>query len=232
MFTDDFLSKLPSDPVEAASLMCSTFLEWDEGFASNRRLDVYSDYVRAFAALEAFCAATGINKRAPAPFKTQFGHVESIRSYFQDVTADLAQQETEILLARSRRIYQARFGEVFAYELSQGDLERVQLLINELRVEISGATCFEPKHQQRLLAKLESLQRELHKKMSSLDQFWGLLGEAGVVIGKFGEDTKPIVDRIREIIQIIWSTQARTEELPSGMEVPTLPSKSDDSASD
>ena len=58
--------------------------------------------------------------------------------------------------------------------------------------------------------------------MSSLDRFWGLIGEAGVALGKFGQDAKPFVDRIREIAQIIWRTQARAEELPSGTPLPLL----------
>lgn len=55
----------------------------------------------------------------------------------------------------------------------------------------------------------------MHKKMSDLDRFWGLVGDAGVVLGKFGDDAKPIIDRIRVIAQIVWRTQARAEELPS-----------------
>ena len=58
--------------------------------------------------------------------------------------------------------------------------------------------------------------------MSNLDRLWGLIGEAGVVLGKFGKDAKPLVDRIREITQIAWRTQARAEELPSGTTLPLL----------
>ena len=58
--------------------------------------------------------------------------------------------------------------------------------------------------------------------MSNLDKLWGLIGEAGVVLGKFGKDAKPLADRIREIAQITWRTQARAEELPSGARLPLL----------
>ena len=51
--------------------------------------------------------------------------------------------------------------------------------------------------------------------MADLDRLWGLVGDAGVAIGKFGKDAKPIVDRIREISDIVWRTQSRAEELPS-----------------
>lgn len=87
---------------------------------------------------------------------------------------------------------------------------------------ISESKLFDENHKSRLLKRLERLQSELHKKVSDLDRFWGLIGEAGVAIGKFGNDVKPIVDRIREIAEIVWRTQARGEELPSGMPIPML----------
>ena len=58
--------------------------------------------------------------------------------------------------------------------------------------------------------------------MSSLDKLWGLIGDVGVALGKFGKDAKPIVDRIREITMITWRTQARAEELPSATPLPLL----------
>jgi hypothetical protein len=63
---------------------------------------------------------------------------------------------------------------------------------------------------------------ELHKKMSNLDKFWGLIGDAGVTLGKFGEEAKPFVDRIREIVDIIWRVQSIAEELPIGNSQPLL----------
>jgi hypothetical protein len=91
-----------------------------------------------------------------------------------------------------------------------------------LRVNISESPDIEEKHKQRLLQRLEKLQAELHKKMSDLDRFWGLVGEAGIVLGKFGKDAKPLVDRIREITDIVWRTQSRAEELPSDTQSPLI----------
>lgn len=124
-------------------------------------------------------------------------------------------------LERLRGRFRLELGTEFSYEFSQGDLERVQKLINEIRDHISTAS-LEVDHKQRLLARLEKLQGELHKKSSDLDRFWGLIGDAGVVLGKLGEDAKPIVERIREVAGIVWKTQARSEELTSGTDIPLL----------
>lgn len=97
-------------------------------------------------------------------------------------------------------------------------------MINELRDIISKSKLFTDEHQRRLLKRLEKLQSELHKKVTDLDNFWGLIGDAGIAIGKFGDDVKPIIDRIKEITDIIWRTQARSEELPTGIPMPFLTS--------
>ena len=93
-------------------------------------------------------------------------------------------------------------------------MDRIQVLINELRDLIAKAESLEQDHRDRLLKRLERLQHELHKKISDVDRFWGLVGDAGIVLAKLGEDAKPIVDRIREIAQIIWKAQTRTAQLP------------------
>lgn len=110
----------------------------------------------------------------------------------------------------------------FFYEFTDGDLKRIQQIINELREQISKSDLFEADHRRRLLRRLEALQSEMHKKMSDIDRIWGLVGDAGVAIGKFGTDAKPFVDRIRELSQIAWKTQARAEQLPSSSVNPLI----------
>ncbi len=114
--------------------------------------------------------------------------------------------------------YLIHFGQSFAYEFSEEGLDRIQILINELRDLISDSNTIDENHKLRLLKRLENLQLELHKRVSNLDRFWGFVGDAGVVLGKFGKDVKPIVDRIREMLGIVWRTQAKSEELESNAE--------------
>lgn len=134
----------------------------------------------------------------------------------------LSKEDEKSHLDETRSHYATAFKNQFAYEFTQGDYDRIQALLNELRELISKSELFEAKHQRRLLMKLEKLQAELHKKVSDIDKFWGLVGDAGIAIGKFGKDAKPFVDRMREITGIIWRTQAKTEELPSDTQMPRL----------
>ena len=109
----------------------------------------------------------------------------------------------------------------FSYEFTDGDLEKIQSIIDDLRGLINKSS-FNDDFKERLLLRLEKLQSELHKKMSNLDKFWGLMGEAGVAIGKFGNDAKPIFDRVQDLLSVAWRSQARAEELESGISHPQL----------
>lgn len=113
-------------------------------------------------------------------------------------------------------------GKGFSYEFTDGDINRVQELISELRKELANEPRLDEGHKRRLLIRLEQLQRELHKKVSDLSHFYNLMGDFGVAIGKLGRDAKPFTDRIKEIVQIGWKSQARAEQLPSNAENPML----------
>jgi len=147
---------------------------------------------------------------------------QALVNYIKNIKLSLQGHAYELKIHTYKNRYTTAFKSSFAYEFSQGDLERVQNLINELRGHIADSQSLDSKHRQRLLNKLEKLQSELHKKVGDMDRLWGLVGEAGVVLGKLGKDAKPIVDRVREIAGIVWETQARAEELPSGTGNPML----------
>ncbi len=70
-----------------------------------------------------------------------------------------------------------------------------------------------PDHPAALLKRLERLQQEMHKKVSDLDRFWGLIGDAGVMLGKFGRDARPLVDTIKELTNCIWRAQTCSEQI-------------------
>ncbi|MBT3667502.1 MAG: hypothetical protein HN548_08490 [Opitutae bacterium] len=145
-------------------------------------------------------------------FKNQGAHLgEFDTSLFNDSTSQFA----------------AKLGAGFIYEFSEGNLDKVQTNINELRDLISGSEVIEDNHKQHLLKRLERLQSELHKKMSDLDRFLVFVGDAGVVMGKFGKDAKPLTYRIKDIVNIVWRTQARAEELESGAPNPFLKQNND-----
>lgn len=224
MYDNSFLSELPADRIQAGLLITRKFLDFDSQIVRPINSEKHSDYLEAFAILEAFIKSNSFKFSIPTITSNKKQNYENIISFYNDFHRELKRIKEEINLEFLRRKYSSHFETGFKYIFSDGDLERIQKLINELRDIIGKSKIIDEKHKERLLMKLEALQKELHKKMSSLDKIWGLIGEAGIVLGKFGKDVKPLVDRIREIVQIGWRTQARAEELPSDSEFPVLPS--------
>jgi hypothetical protein len=189
--------------------------------------DEYDALVEAYAFLAELVTAEIFKTEVFAPeLNAQITHdCKEIFEYIDRVLAECKTRENQRLVESTRNRFRLSLGTAFAYEFTQGDLDRVQALFNELRDLVAAADYFEDEHKHRLLMRLERLQRELHKRVSDLDRFWGFFSDAGIAMGKFGTDAKPFFDRVREVTQIVWRTQARAEELPSDSHPPSLENK-------
>ena len=227
LFSDDFIREVEEDPingvVQACEMAFSAIKEvmtdeqsWNQD--EHELLWEAASFINAVLEQEGFTV--------PANFPEPTGDItincKKTHEYISIVKNHFKEQSILLKVQSYTSRYKTSLKSSFAYEFSKGDLDRIQVLINELRSKISEQEYLEQEHKQRLLKRLEKLQSELHKRVSDLDRFWGLVGDAGVVLGKLGKDAKPIVDRTREIAEIIWKTQARSEELPSGTQNPML----------
>lgn len=221
LYSKQFLSGLDEDPKIALYSIGKYFLDARPG----GKLGI-EEHIEAFALFEAFITANEMDIEIPSlPTERQERInliVTFIAKHVRELTQYIESEEEQRLLQNLRGEFSAHIGKSFVYEFSDGDLEKIQNLLNEIRALVSESNMFEEKHRRRLLKRLEKLQQELHKKQSDLDHFWGLVGDAGVAIGKFGSDAKPFVDRIKEITDIVWRTQSRAEELPSDSKPPLL----------
>ncbi|MES2186764.1 MAG: hypothetical protein V4505_19580 [Pseudomonadota bacterium] len=227
VFSDEFVGRLQEDPIQGAlelrevyDAAMSVASTSPSGFNNGEHeiaQEAYALLVELIDAkvLDISPIAYELNGNRAQDCQNVTGTMDALKSHYM---ALLKHKQLEL----HRKRFRTSIHSAFAYEFSQGDLERIQVLINDLRRLISSTAGFELDHQRRLLKRLEQLQQEIHKRVSDLDRFWGLIGDAGVVLGKLGANAKPIVDRIREITQIIWQTQSRTEELPSGTALPQL----------
>jgi hypothetical protein len=229
IFSEDFLETLKNDPlggtVEMAAIIRSNLRHDEQEWHDSDYLMLLEAY--ALMSEIADSKLLGINR---PPFEISGSKNEDcgrIYKFLLELEEYCVSEASKLKVGSFRNHFKAFLSAGFSYEFSQGDLDRVQVLINQVRDLISKATGLEKDHQRRLLARLEKLQTELHKKVSDLDRFWGLIGDAGVVLGKLGQDAKPIVDRVKEIADIIWQTQSRAEELPSGTQIPLLTNKPD-----
>jgi hypothetical protein len=226
MISEVFFENKKSNYLEQIVFICNTFFDWHQTVPAKEEIDNYVEYVDAYAALESYLLKQGFEPVQLELTSSLEENIKKIVSFFVETKTEYEQKYNEELvqttITTARNKYRQELDLGFLYRFSDGDIKRIQELLNELRDLITESQDFDASHKDRLLKRLENLQKELHKKMSSLDKFWGLVGDAGVVLGKFGKDAKPFVDRIKEITQIIWNIQARAEELPSNISMPVL----------
>ncbi len=228
IFDDAFLDSLPLDTTEAVNQMASRFAE--RFSKDQRRIANYDIYVEAAGVFDSFQAAVGASAPAPKLDGPNAQNLETLTNWFgylrQVTGTELAQRRTRNALERGRERFAMRSGALFYYEFPEQDVAEIQQLLNRLRELIFEAEHLTENHKARLLRRLEQLQTELHKKMSDLDRFWGLLGDAGVAIRKFGEDTKrvaAVLAIIGKIAHIVWKAQLSAHQLPPDAPHPMLP---------
>lgn len=224
------IEQLPDDPLEAIKAIYK-HVEYLRGLLVDDKADIKElipDFWEAVAILQGVLDLTPlgqdmtIQEFSPTPGENEAIAIQNAINFAKAANEECIRIQTEQQVARTREAVALRYKASFGYEFTDGDLQRIQQLINELREQLVANQQLTAEHKQRVMQRLEALQRELHKRVSDLSRIYGLVGEAGVLLGKLGEDAKPFVDRIREIAQIGWRTQSRAEELPSDLELPLL----------
>ncbi|MDR0279091.1 MAG: hypothetical protein LBJ37_14520 [Paucimonas sp.] len=219
----EVLQKAADDPIEGAIETCrfaidfaSQSTDWTE--------DIHNVYLQATALLLTLEENGLIDTGTVHPdIEGHMGYVcNRMQSFVQESLSNLVGQSSAKRLDSLKKSFNITLANGFAYEFTDGDINRIQEIINELRGLISKDSELDSGHKQRLLKRLEDLQKELHKKISSLDRFYSLMGDFGVAVGKLGKDAKPFTDRIGELIGYAWKAQARAEQLPSSAENPLL----------
>lgn len=227
LFSDEFLDSLPIDSVDAAIALLDRFVIWHNELLEAERVKHHAEYIEGLGIVYSFLESRGVNYGEAKLTPSEQGNINNVVSFIQSCLGNQRSvqttRETERILGDAKERSGIRFGNIFAVEFSDEEFDRVQVLVNELRSAIAKSDQFEPKHKQRVLARLERLQAEIHKKMSSLDLIWGLLGDFGIVAGKFGEDVGPLVKRVTELVTLGYSAQARAEGMSGPLKLPFQP---------
>ncbi|WP_460929498.1 hypothetical protein [Pseudomonas sp. MC6] len=229
----EILDKVMDDPL-AGTIEALTFvLSFDEGEWEDRDEEIM---LEAYALVSSLSETGRISVNALPPtinsvLKTTCSQLQRfLVEVKHQVEAKLRIDTNQRKLDQMKNHFSVTLNNAFGYEFTDGDLKRIQQLLNELRELVSANTELDADHKQRLLKRLEEMQREMHKKVSDLSRFYALVGDAGVMLGKLGTNAKPLVDRMKELAGIAWTAQARAEELPSGSDHPMLGNDSEPAA--
>lgn len=202
IFDSHFLTGLPDDQTSAMLELSSALGDLVNDNSKNQQRGA-----EALLVIRAFLEVKGVTPPQPLPDWRGAEGITTLQKWAKSTSRhyqSIINQRTAEEVARTKFThYVGLFQSHSFYEFTDDDFARVQNLITELRQIISASVLITPDHRTRLLSRLEAMQAELHKRVSDIDRFWGFVGEAGIVIRKFGEDLKPLSDRIQEIGKIV-----------------------------
>ena len=238
IFEDDAFASLPSDPYLAAHLLAGIFRTANSQgkIPANDR---NTAYIEAYEMFRQFCADSGVAiKTEPVELvPDRNANIQRISVFFDRAFSELEPEvlarkiKTETILAReaAHKRYIAITGKGFVYELSESDLAQIQKLINQLRNLLRDTKEIDDKHRARILERLEAMQSELHRKMTSFEIVWGNLMEVSFAVERCGEASKEIRKTIRELVAIFSIAASVAHGLPSTTPPPMqLPGPNDD----
>lgn len=232
-FKTEDLERLPDDPEHAIAVLSNAFQGWVHSIGAS--IDPEHDtvtFLHGSSPADHFEAATYISSvfaafteihnfdfRPTEATGSAYAFTNSVlvnlhvctsnwlAAYHRRSLAEAIQRNTEhtksILLNRT------------IYRFEEQQLNRIQVLVNELRNLINESKLLEPGHKSRLLRRLEALQAEIHATTTGFDKFWSFVGQAGIAIEKFGKNLEPITQRVRELTRIVITVIAFTEGLPA-----------------
>lgn len=220
-FDEEFLKSLPDDWPHAVEKIAQRFHSFMEIYNFDS-VKYYSIVQEVQLLLQVFCRKHQLSqRRLPNLTGTRKANIDNINKFIGYLLNDskkYIQQQTDAKrLKHYKNVFEIAIEDAFHYEFSEGDLDIIQNLINELRKLISTTKELKEEHKRRLLSKLEKVQTELHKRVSDLDRFWGFCIDASIVAGLMGENAKPMFDLIKKIVDIVWPAQTRAYELPSSL---------------
>ncbi|TAJ80179.1 hypothetical protein EPO44_18755, partial [bacterium] len=137
MIDDNFVKNLPQDPVLAAGEICRKVVQtWEQQGSS--AVNIYEEYLSALGIFSALAEVYGLKFELPELTGDRSQNIQQIYSFMRTIGTDIEKEIAKLTVQRVRDEYVAKIGRGFGYEFSDGDLKKIQELINELRNQISG----------------------------------------------------------------------------------------------
>lgn len=231
-FNQSLLDGLSSDQLEAAEVLCAAYGKWRTTLADVNEenalllIDAYAHILElnAFYKWPMLSAhdLVGVPKRDIQAIDDQFNNLRNWS------TENLRKRRAQSRFAEAKQRFAENARAPFAYTFDTDELATLQRLVNEVRDNLVGLETVPENWRTRMLRKLEALQGELHERMSTMDRFWGVVGEAIPVLYRAGVAAKPIVNRLREMAEIGLRVHAVFYGLPAPPGVAFLPPAEDD----
>lgn len=221
--TAELIESIPSDPHQGLLALCEAFRDWSDApdikdsKGSDKRILFLEAYhllkqVAKRKDLEAFVDAPQLDEKATEVIKaTSFMYSEALEQIYPFVKE---REEQELIDGAETKVAQL-LGTTFTHRLSDNDLARIRELIQELLETIAQSEDISGSYERRLIKRIEALQAGLANTMTSLEMFYILLSDAGVIYHKNQQTAVHSVKLIKQIVAFAWRSQVIAEDLPS-----------------
>jgi hypothetical protein len=231
---DSFINSLPSNKLlaEAEIINCFFTLMNNPSIAQNKQ-EYYEDFIEIFGFYQVFAEKNLIDVAFPKLTLDKKINVGLIIRFFEtrhkEIERDVLEFNQERILYEKKSQFKSILEDVTIFDLTEREQRILNRLIDELLDIIGDNKEISPYHTSKITKRLKSLISIMNTKVRSFDQFWALIGDGAVLLGKFKGKAKPIVDKIKEIINMVWKIQARSEDLSSDIPMMVLSFKDVDS---
>ena len=153
-FDEEFLKSLPDDWAYAVEKIAKKFNNAFRSFdlASDKHYYIVEEVQLL---LKVFCQTKLSKRRYRVPNLTgsSKANVQNITTFIEKLIVDsqkhIHKQAEAKRLSHYKNVFEIAIGDVFHFEFSEGDLEKIQKLINELRDLISKTKKLKQKYKQR-----------------------------------------------------------------------------------
>jgi hypothetical protein len=230
LFSDEFIVALKNSPLTGCLQICRTAGEHLTQHAQGWQEKDHEVLTEAYAVVSVVFDAGLLDIQIEPPMLR--GKVKEdctvIHHYLGRLARECAQlkslQRVETIKATVRNTLgiQDRASPEKVYEPGPRELQRMDELLVQMHAALGACSSLSQPHRQRLQGRVERLRDELSPAMSDFDRFWGLLGDARILIIKVGAQAKPILSRLAELSELAWNVQSRCEGVNAGPDLPQL----------
>jgi len=197
---------LEINPYIALQKLCEEFLEFYKNTLSdskNQTVELFNEAIGAYSFIYSFAIKWHLQPKIFTSSHVRSNNLAQLKDLVFEISGLAEKKYAELSLAEASEKYDAMFGNVYSYKISEKDLKRIQTLVNELRDEINNSDEIKDEHKNRLRKRLEKFQSELYKDMANFDIFWGVAIEISGHVGQVCENVKPFFDKINTLVNIV-----------------------------
>ena len=131
--------------------------------------------------------------------------IQFMNSLGSDITVQQHVNRSEYL----REAASAVLGPALSIEFSEEDLGRIGALLASLRDLVYISPHLESAHRRRLLKRIDALVGEFRRQTYDLTLFWGFVADMSLLFHPRSEDAPLLASRMKDLIRIVWSAQAK-----------------------